>query len=136
MIEITHPSTGMPSLECVMNRSMLISPALRSGLMVAAGSALIVGPAVLSLSAAAIVTGIAVGILAMALGLAGTDNQGRGTLPVSVQAVYDRVLALGLLSAGVIFGLAGDRHSLALFGALGLVTLLVALSTRYTVRPA
>jgi hypothetical protein len=119
-----------------MNRSMLISPALRSGLMIAAGSALIVGPAALSLSAAAIVTGIAVGILAMALGLAGTDSQGRGTIPVSVQAVYDRVLALGLLSAGVIFGLAGDRQALALFGALGLATLLVALSTRYTVRPA
>ena len=115
---------------------MLISPALRSGLMIAAGSALIVGPAVLSLSAAAIVTGIGVGILAMALGLAGTDNQGRGTLSVSVQAVYDRLLALGLLSAGVIFGLAGDRYALALFGAVGLATLLVALSTRYTVRPA
>ena len=126
----------MPSLECVMNRSMLISPALRSGLMIAAGSALIVGPAVLSLSAAAIVTGIAVGIMAMALGLAGTDTQGRGTLSVSVQAVYDRLLALGLLSAGVIFGLAGDRYALALFGAVGLATLLVALSTRYTVRPA
>jgi len=115
---------------------MLISPALRSGLMIAAGSALIVGPVALSLSAAAIVTGIAVGIVAMALGLAGTDSQGRGTLSVSVQAVYDRLLALGLLSAGVIFGLAGDRHALALFGALGLATLLVALSTRYTVRPA
>jgi hypothetical protein len=119
-----------------MNRSMLISPALRSGLMIVAGSALIVGPAALSLSAAAIVTGIAVGILTMALGLAGTDSQGRGTLPVSVQAVYDRLLSLGLLSAGVIFGLAGDRQALALFGALGLATLLVALSTRYTVRPA
>ena len=119
-----------------MNRSRLISPALRSGLMIAAGSALIVGPAALSLSAAAIVTGIAVGIVAMALGLAGTDSQGRGTLPVSVHAVYDRVLSLGLLSTGVIFGLAGDRQALALFGALGLATLLVALSTRYTVRPA
>jgi hypothetical protein len=119
-----------------MTLSRLISPALRSGLMVAAGSSLIVVPAALSLSSAVVVTGIGAGILAMALGLAGTDNQGRGTLSLSAQAVYDRLLALALLSAGVVFGLAGDRNALALFGALGLATLLVAVSTRYTARPA
>src|SRR2546429_345768 len=117
-----------------MTLSRLISPALRSGLMIAAGSALIVIPAALSLSAAAIVTGIGVGIRAMALGLAGTDNQGRGTLSLSAQAAYDRLLSLALLSAGVAFGLAGDRNALALFGALGLTTLVVAVSTRYTAR--
>jgi hypothetical protein len=104
--------------------------------MVAAGSALIVIPSALSMSSAAIVTGIAAGILAMALGLAGTDNQGRGTLSLSAQAVYDRLLALALFSAGVVFGLAGDGPPVALFGALGLATLLVAVTTRYTARPA
>jgi hypothetical protein len=119
-----------------MTVSRLISPALRSGLMIATGSTLIVVPAALSLSSAVIVTAMAAGILAMTLGLAGTDNQGRGTLSLSAQAVYDRVLALALLSAGVAFGLAGNRNALVLFGVLGLATLLVAVSTRYTARPA
>src|SRR4051812_44737925 len=107
-----------------MTRSRLISPALRSGLMIATGSTLIVIPAALALSTGPIVTAIAMGTLAMALGLAGTDNQGRGTLSLSAQAVFDRLLALALLSSGVLFGLAGDRHGLELFGALGLAILL------------
>src|SRR3954465_9941159 len=119
-----------------MTLARLISPALRSGLMIATGSSLIVIPAALSLSSAVIVTAIAAGILAMALGLAGTDNQGRGTLSLSAQAVYDRLLALALLSAGVAFGLAGNRNALALFGALRLAPLRVAVSPRYTARPA
>jgi hypothetical protein len=119
-----------------MTLSRLISPALRSGLLIAAGSALIVGPAALELSVGAIVTGVAVGILTMALGIAGTDAQGRGTLSVAAQAVYDRLLALVLVAAALAFGFAGDRLALALFGALGLATLAVALTTRYTVRPA
>jgi hypothetical protein len=115
--------------------SRLFSPAVRSGLMIAAGSALIVLPVALVLSASAIVTGIAVGILTMALGLAGTDSQGRGTLSVGAQAVYDRGLALGLVAAGVIFGLYGEGAALALFAGLGLAILTVATATRYTVRP-
>jgi hypothetical protein len=119
-----------------MTVSRLISPALRSGLMIGVGTALMVGPAALELSVAAILTGFAVGILATSLGIAGTGTDGRGTISVSAQAVYDRGLALGLLGAAVAFGFAGDRLALALFGALGLMTLLVALTTRYTVRPA
>ena len=103
--------------------------------MVAAGAALIAMPMALALSAAAMVTGIAVGILAMSLGIAGTDSQGRGSLSMGAQAVYDRVLSLGLLAAAVIFGLAGDRASLALFGAAGVAILAVAATTRYSVRP-
>lgn len=105
-------------------------------MLVAVGSGLMVGPAALGLSAAAIVTGFVVGILATALGIAGTGSDDRGTLSLSAQAVYDRGLALGLLGAALVFGLAGDGLALALFGAIGLLTLLVALTTRYTVRPA
>jgi hypothetical protein len=119
-----------------MTRSRLFSPALRSGLLIAAGSTLIVVPTALSLSSTVIVTAMGAGIVAMALGLAGTDNQGRGTLSLTAQAAYDRLLALALLSAGVAFGLAGDRNALALFGVLGMATLIVAVSTRYTARPA
>jgi hypothetical protein len=113
-----------------------ITTALRSGLMVAAGTALMVGPVLLGLTSAAIVTGLFLGILATALGLAATDSQGRGGLSLSTQAVFDRGLALGLLGAGVAFAAEGYRNELALFGGLGLAILLVALTTRYTVRPA
>ena len=104
--------------------------------MIATGSALIVMPVALALSTSAIVTGGALGILTMALGIAGTDHQGRGSLSVSAQAVYDRGLALGLLATSVLFALAGDRASLALFAGVGLAVLAVAASTRYSVRPA
>jgi hypothetical protein len=103
--------------------------------MIAAGSALMVGPTALSLNVAPIVTGFLVGILATTLGIAGTGSDGRGTLSVAAQSVYDRGLALGLMAAAVIFGLAGDRLSLALFGVIGLLTLVVAATTRYSVRP-
>lgn len=119
-----------------MTASRLISPGTRSGLMIAAGSALIVLPVTLGLSGSAIVTGLFAGILTMALGIAGTDSQGRGSLSVSAQAVYDRGLSLGLLGAAVAFGASGDQQALGLFGAAGLATLLVAVTTRYTVRPA
>ena len=83
-----------------------ISSALRSGLMIAAGTALIALPVALGLGSAAILTGITVGVIATGLGIAGTDTNGRGTLPLSAHAVYDRGLAVGLLLAGIFFGLA------------------------------
>jgi hypothetical protein len=46
--------------------------------------------------------------VAVALALAGTDADSRGTLPLSAQAVYDRGLALGLMVTALIFGLAGE----------------------------
>ena len=104
--------------------------------MVAVGAALIAMPLALVLSEAAIVTGAGLGILAMSLGISGTDSQGRGSLSVGAQAVYDRLLSLGVMAAAVIFGLAGDRASLALFGAAGVAILAVAATTRYSVRPA
>jgi hypothetical protein len=104
--------------------------------MIAAGTALMVGPVALGLTPAAIVTGLALGVLATALGFAATDSQGRGGLSLSAQAVFDRGLALGLLGAGVAFAAEGYRNELALFGGLGLAILLVAVTTRYTVRPA
>lgn len=114
----------------------LISPALRAGLMTLAGTALIIGPFALGLEAAAIVTGVAIGIAMVAVGIAGTESQGRGTLPVSAQAVYDRGLALGLLLTAVIFGIAGQVDALPLFALAGLAALAVSSVTSYSARPA
>jgi hypothetical protein len=107
---------------------------MRSGLLIAAGAALIMVPFPAGLSPAAAVAGIAIGAIAIALGIAGTAHEGRGTLPLTAHAAYDRGLALGLLVVATVFGAAGDGPALLLFGAAGLATLAVTSVTRYSVR--
>jgi hypothetical protein len=114
----------------------LISLALRSGLLMAAGTGLIAAPFLLGLGPAALVTGIGVGGIMVALALAGTDASGRGTLPVGAQAVYDRGIALGLLLVAVVFGVADDSAAALMFGVAGLAALVVASVTRYSAHPA
>ena len=86
----------------------LFTPALRSGLLIAIGSILILTPLVGGLSAAAAGFGLVVGVLTIALGLAGTDETGRGTIPILAQAGYDLGLAVGLMTAGIAFGITGQ----------------------------
>jgi hypothetical protein len=116
--------------------SRLISPAFRSGLLTAGGTGLIVAPLFLGLAPAAIVTGMVVGAVAVALALAGTDADSRGSLPLSAQAVYDRGLALGLMVTALIFGLAGELVAALVFAPAGLGALVVTSITRYSARPA
>jgi hypothetical protein len=119
-----------------MTIARLISPALRSGLLMAAGTALIGVPFALGLGAAAIVTGVAIGVIIVALALAGTAPSGRGTLPVSAQAVYDRGIGFGLLLVAVMFGLAGDTGAVILFAIAGVGALIVTSITRYSASTA
>ena len=97
-----------------------------------AGSALIAGPFLLGLDAAPLVTGVIIGSLAIALGLAGTEPGTRGSLPLSAQATYDRGLAVGLIASAGIFVLFGEPVAAALFGAAGLAALLMTSVTRYS----
>jgi len=115
----------------VETRRHIIS-SLRPGLLILGGTALFALPVILDLGSAAIVTGVFVGILAMALGFAATDTTGRGTLPLTAHAVYDRGLAVGLLLTGVIFGLFGQEVALAVFAGAGLIELALSSLTRYT----
>jgi len=119
-----------------MTVSRLISPAFRSGILTAGGTGLIAAPLFLGLAPAAIVTGMVVSAVAVALALAGTDADSRGTLPLSAQAVYDRGLGLGLMVAALIFGLAGELGAALVFAAAGLGALVVTTMTRYSARPA
>jgi hypothetical protein len=119
-----------------MTIARLISPAFRSGLLMAAGTALIGLPFVVGLGAAAIVTGLAIGVLIVALALAGTAPTGRGTLPTSAQAVYDRGIGFGLLLVAVLFGLSGDLGAAVLFATAGLAALIVTSITRYSTSAA
>ena len=115
-----------------MSRTHVISHALRSGLLVFAGSALIALPFLLGLDAAPLVTGVLVGSLAIALGLAGTEPGARGSLPLSTQAIYDRGLALGLILSAVLFALYGEFAAMALFAAAGVAALIMTAVTRYS----
>jgi hypothetical protein len=114
----------------------LISPSFRSGLLMAGGTALIALPTVFGLGAAAIVTGLTIGVVIVALALAGTASDGRGTLPVSAQAVYDRGIAIGLLAVGVVFALSGDLAAGLLFAVAGFGALIVTSITRYSASTA
>jgi bacteriorhodopsin len=113
----------------------LISPGLRSAFLLSAGLALISVPFMLGLEAAALTTALTVGVLMVALALAGTEPAGRGTLPVSAQAVYDRGLAIGLMAVAAIFALAGDLGATTVFATAGLATLVVTTITRYSSNP-
>jgi hypothetical protein len=114
----------------------LISPALRSGLFLTAGAALITLPYVLGVGSAGIVTGVALGSVMVTLALAGTESTGRGTLPLSAQAVYDRGVALGLVFVALAFGVADETAAAVMFGVAGVAGLLVSSVTRYSARPA
>jgi hypothetical protein len=115
-----------------MTRAQIIGHGLRAALLVIAGSALIGVPFLMALDAAPLVTGVLVGSLAIALGLAGTEPGSRGSLPLSTQAVYDRGLALGLIAAAGIFALAGETAAMGLFAAAGLAALIMTWVTRYS----
>ena len=115
-----------------MTASHVLTHGLRAALLVLAGSALIAVPVLLGLDAAPIVTGVVVGSLAIALGLAGTEPGGRGSLPMSTQAVWDRGLGLGLLLSAGIFGLFGELAAMTLFGVAGVAALVMTSVTRYS----
>ena len=105
---------------------------MRSALLIAVGVAIPATAVLLSLSEAAQVAGLAIAILVMGLGLAGTASTGRGTVPVTQQSGYDLGLAVGLAGAAVLFALAGDAPAVALFGGFAVLTMLINLLTRYT----
>jgi hypothetical protein len=115
-----------------MTRSAAIHHALRAGLLVAAGSALIGVPFLLGLNAAPLVAGVIVGALTVALGLAGTEPGARGSLPLSSQAAYDRGGGRGRVGGAGRVGRVGELEALALFAVAGLATLITTSVTRYS----
>jgi hypothetical protein len=114
----------------------LISPGARAGLLVTAGIGLIAGPVLVEAGTAALITGLVLGALAIELGVAGTASEGRGTLPISAHAVYDRALALGLFVAAAIFGMTGETNAAPVFAGAGALALVVTSITRYSATPA
>jgi hypothetical protein len=119
-----------------MASTSVMAHALRAALLIVAGSALIFGPVVMGLGTAPLVSGVIVGALTVALGVAGTEPGTRGSLPLSTQAVYDRGLTLGLLLSAAIFAVAGLYEAMALFAGAGFAALIMTSVTRYSASTA
>jgi hypothetical protein len=100
------------------------------------GFGLLAVPFALGLGEAALVTGVLVGAVCVSLALAGTDTEGRGTIPLAAHAVYDRAIGVGLIVSAAIFAIAGEPGAAMVFGALGLIALLVTSITSYSARTA
>jgi hypothetical protein len=105
-------------------------------MIMSAGLALIAVPFLIGLEAAALTIGVAVGVAMVALALAGTETTGRGTLPVSAQAVFDRGIAIGLIVVAAIFALSGELFAALVFAAAGIAPLIVTAATRYSASAA
>ncbi len=115
-----------------MSFTRLISADVRSGLLVAVGTALLIAPVALGLGAAALVVGVVTAATAISLGLAGTSTSGRGTLPLTAHSAYDRVLGGSVLYAGLAFAAVGNLPAAALFAGVGLLVLAIGGATRYS----
>ena len=114
----------------------LISLPLHGALEMLVGFFTMAAPVALGLSPAAAVIGIVVGALMVGLALSstGADTGGRGTLTIAAHHAFDYGMALGLLGAAAVVGIAGDGMAAVVFAAAGLAQLGLNLTTRYSQR--
>ena len=117
-----------------MSSTHVISHGLRASLLVTAGSALIAVPLLVGLDAAPIVTGVMVGILAIALGLAGTEPGGRGTSPSPPSSSTTAAWRSACCCPPASSPWPGQLEAMALFAVAGLAALVMTAVTRYSAR--
>ena len=94
--------------------------------------ALLALPFAIGLSVDATITAGAIGIVLFGLAVSATDSDGRGTLPISAHATYDAAVALVLVGAALIFGVAGEIPALVLLLTAGIAQLILNGFTRYS----
>jgi hypothetical protein len=105
--------------------------ALHAALELITAVALLATPFAIGLSADATITAGVIGIVLFGLAVSATDSDGRGTLPISAHATYDAAVALVLVGAAVVFGLAGESSALVLLLSAGVAQLTLNGVTRY-----
>ena len=105
---------------------------LHAALELVTATALIAVPFAIGLSLDATITAGAVGVVLFGLAISATDSEGRGTLPISAHATYDAAVALVLVGAAVVFGIAGEAPALAFLLAAGIAQLTLNALTRYS----
>lgn len=111
----------------------LISLPLHSAVELAVGLALIAAGFGLAATPAGLVLGVSVGALIVGLALAGAARD-PGTHSLAAHLAYDRLLALGALTAAVALATTADRAAAVALIAAALVQLGLSVTTRYTAR--
>ena len=109
-----------------------VSFSLHAALELVTATALIAVPFAIGLSLDATITAFVVGIVLFGLAVSATATEGRGTLPISAHATYDAAVALVLIGAAIVFGLAGEAPALAFLLAAGVAQLTLNGFTRYS----
>ena len=109
-----------------------VSYALHAALELVTAVVLISVPFAIGLSIDATITAGVLGMVLFGLAVSATDTDGRGTLPISAHATYDAAVALVLVGAAVVFGLAGEVPALALLLLAGVAQLTLNGFTRYS----
>jgi hypothetical protein len=120
----------------VMTAVRLISLPLHGALEMLVGFFVMAAPVALGLSPAAAVIGIVVGamIVGLALSSTGTETDGRSTLTIAAHHAFDYGVAIGLLGAAAVVGIAGEGMAAIVFAAAALAQLGLNLTTRYSAR--
>ena len=109
-----------------------VSFALHAALELVTAVALIAVPFAIGLSVNATITAAVIGIMLVGLAVSATGSEGRGTLPISAHATYDSALALVLVGAAIVFGVAGEAPALVFLLAAGIAQLALNGFTRYS----
>lgn len=109
-----------------------VSYPLHAALELLTATGLLLVPFALGLSLDATITAGVIGAVLFGLAVSATESQGRGTLPVSAHATYDAAIALVLIGAAVVFGVAGELPALAVLLVAGIAQLALNGFTRYT----
>ncbi|MEA2386656.1 MAG: hypothetical protein QOJ22_830 [Thermoleophilaceae bacterium] len=109
-----------------------VSYPMHAALELITAFALIAIPFALGMSLDATITAGVIGVVLFGLAVSATESEGRGTIPVSAHAAYDAAVALVLVGAAVVFGLAGQHTALLFLLAAGTAQLTLNALTRYT----
>ena len=105
---------------------------MHAALELLTATALIGVPFTIGLSLNATITAAVVGIFLFGLAVSATATEGRGTLPISAHATYDAAVALVLVGAAAVFGVAGEVPALVFLLAAGIAQLTLNALTRYS----
>jgi hypothetical protein len=120
---------------CVVTALRLIPLPIHAALQLLIGLTTMVAPFVVGFGLPAAVVAVAIGALITGVALAGTVDE-RGSSAVSVSALYafDYGVAIGLVGAAAVLGLAGDAPAALTLTIVGAAQLLLNLTTRYSLR--
>src|SRR4051794_27987693 len=123
-------------MRCVMTALRLISLPVHGAVEMVVGLFTMAAPVALGLSPAAAVFGVVIGALIVGLSLSstGSDADGRRTLTISAHHAFDYGIAVGLLGAAAVIGIAGDSIAAVVFAFAALAQLSLNLVTRYSAR--